>query len=140
MSFAIVLVVSLSVGIIAYLHGKASVEVEWGKKWRLGVCNDSEGWHPLLERHLGSYCWEYIYINKENLPLISHIAYSKVLSVGPLISNPFQVTEMIQDMVNRGHGSIAGVKRTNKNDNWTENRKRFFKTENKINQKSDNDI
>lgn len=106
-------VVFLVIGITWFLT-KTFTEQECKKKWRLGICNDTEfGWQPLLERDVDQHHGDYIYINKENLPLIGHLAYSEV----PSVPNPRapskedRIYKMLQDMVNRGHGSITGIKR-----------------------------
>ena len=106
-------VIFIVIGITWFLT-KTFTEQECEKKWRLGICNDTEfGWQPLLERYLDNHHWEYIYINKENLPLIGRLAYSKVPSVpNPLApSEEDRIYKMLQDMVNRGHGSITGIKK-----------------------------
>ena len=106
----------LIVGFITWFLTKTFTELEYEKKWRLGICHDTEtGWQPLLERNLDNHHWEYIYINKKNLPLIGRLAYSKVPKV-PLpsmyaSSEEDPIYKMLQDMVNRGHGSITGIKK-----------------------------
>lgn len=107
------LIVGFIVGFITWAWTRTSVEGEWSNKWTLGICHSDTGWQPLLERHLDNHHWEYIYINKENLPLITHIAHSSVPSVpGPFVSTKEdRVYKMLQDMVNRGHGNITGIEK-----------------------------
>lgn len=72
----------------------------------LSVIRDGQiGWTPILERHLNDKSWEYIYINEENLALITHIAHMGVPS-SPLIDSDERVYKMIQDMIKQGHGHI----------------------------------
>ena len=113
---SLIIITGVIVGLIVWAWTRASLECKWNKKWVLGICHDSNtdyGWQPLLERHLDSHHWEYIYINKENLPLIMHIVHSGV----PSVSSPFfsskedRIYKMLQDMVNRGHGNITGIKK-----------------------------
>lgn len=112
----IIVITCFIVGVITWMWTKTSVEDKWEKKWRLGICHDPDtelGWQPLLERYLDNHHWEYIYINKENLPLIRHIAYLNVPSVpSPLASSKEdRLFKMLKDMVNRGHGRITGIKK-----------------------------
>lgn len=113
------IVTGFIVGIITWAWTRTSVEGEWKKKWTLGICHDPNtdyGWQPLLERYLDNHHWEYIYINKENLSLITHIAHSNVPSVrGPFVSSKEdRIYKMLQDMVNRGHGNITGIEKEEK--------------------------
>lgn len=112
----IIVITIIIVGFITWLWTKASIEAKHSRKWTLGICHDTEiGWQPLLERHLDNRHWEYIYINKENLPLISHLAYSEVPSIpNPLLSKEDRIYKMLQDIVNRGHGQITGMKQQKK--------------------------
>ena len=114
----VIWITGLIVGFTTWLLTKISIENELGKKWTLGVVHDTDpdiGWQSILERNLDNHHWEYIYINKENLPLIGRLAYSKVPKV-PLpslyaSSEEDPIYKMLQDMVNRGHGSITGIKK-----------------------------
>jgi hypothetical protein len=101
----IIIVTAVITGIIVYALTR-SLDDEWNRKWTLSVIRDGQiGWTPILERHLNDKSWEYIYINEENLALITHIAHMGVPS-SPLIDSNERVYKMIQDMINRGYGHI----------------------------------
>lgn len=110
--FTVVLITGFVVGLFTWAKTKDYVEEKWEKKWMLGICHDEKGWRALLERHLSDRHWEYIYINKENLALITHIAFSNVPAApNPIFSKEDRIYQMMQDMVNRGHGHIIGIKK-----------------------------
>jgi hypothetical protein len=101
----IIMVTAVITGIIVYALTR-SLDDEWNRKWTLSVIRDGQiGWTPILERHLNDKSWEYIYINEENLALITHIAHMGVPS-SPLIDSDERVYKMIQDMIKQGHGHI----------------------------------
>ena len=101
----IIIITAVTTGTVVYALTR-SFDAEWNRKWTLSVVRDGQiGWMPILERHLRDKSWEYIYINEENLALITHIAHMGLPS-SPLIDSNERVYKMIQDMINRGHGHI----------------------------------
>jgi hypothetical protein len=101
----IIIVTAVITGIIVYALTR-SLDDEWNRKWTLSVIRDGQiGWVPILERHLNDKSWEYIYINEENMALVTHIAHMGVPS-SPLIDSDERVYKMIQDMIERGYGHI----------------------------------
>lgn len=108
-----IMITALIVGFITWSWTKSNTENEFSKKWTLGICNDENGWQPLLERHPNNRTWEYIYINEENLQLIRHIAFMNTPSIAnPAISyKEDHIHKMFQDMVDRGHGKILGIEK-----------------------------
>jgi hypothetical protein len=101
----IIIVTAVTTGIVVYALTR-SLDAEEKRKWTLSVIRDGQiGWTPILERHLNDKSWEYIYINEENLALITHIAHMGVPS-SPLIDSDERVYKMIQDMIERGYGHI----------------------------------
>jgi len=101
----IILATAVIAGTVVYAFTR-SLDAEGNRKWTLSVIRDGQiGWMPIVERHLNDKSWEYIYINEDNLALISQIAHMGVPS-SPLIDSDERVYKMIQDMINRGHGHI----------------------------------
>lgn len=104
--------------IAGWIYG--SIKDRCKKEWRLGAKSDGQ---PILEREDKRHR-EYIYINKENLPLIEHITH---LTNPPRLTIPYPYNErerreeeadsynmllnMLQDMVNRGHGKWTGFEK-----------------------------
>ena len=112
----IVSITGLIVGFTTWFLTKISIEYEIGKKWTLGAFHDTDpdiGWHPMLERQLDNHHWEYIYINKDNLPVIEYFAHSNIpLMSSQLVSSKgYPIYKMVQDMVNRGHGKITSIEK-----------------------------
>jgi hypothetical protein len=80
-------------------------------KWTLGIVYEQR-WQPILERHIGGD-WEYVYLNKENEDLIRSLAQAETPQVRTREQNYARnqsFARMIQDMVDRGHGSIRGFR------------------------------
>jgi len=101
----IILVTAVITGIVVYALTR-SLDDEWNRKWTLSVIRDGQiGWMPILERHLNDKSWEHIYINEENLTLITHIAHMGVPS-SPFIDSDERVYKLIQEMIKQGHGHI----------------------------------
>ena len=101
----IIIVTAVTTGTVVYALTR-SLDAEGNRKWTLSVIRDGQiGWMPILERHLNDKSWEFIYINEDNLALITHIAHMGVPS-SPLIDSEERVYKMIQDMIKQGYGNM----------------------------------
>jgi hypothetical protein len=91
--FSAILFTGIVVGIVTWRYTKTFIEQKYARKWTLEAYETVNGWQALLRRN--SPVEEYVFINDDNIHLISTLAY-----IG-----------MIENMVNGDHGRISYIKK-----------------------------